>query len=93
MLSLLSTYAPTVALCILTFLTVRGLLAAIYATLIRPSKNLKKYVGMQQTGRGERRDIGTISLTLLFRLMCCVVVVIVVVRVNGPLSLVSQQSQ
>lgn len=44
MLSLLNTYAPSVALWILVFLIVRGLLWAIWSTLIRPSKNVKKYV-------------------------------------------------
>ena len=39
---MVSTYAPSIALWVLVFLTVRGLLWAIWATLLRPAKNIKK---------------------------------------------------
>lgn len=43
-MTFLQTYAPTAALIALTFFVVRGLLHAIWATLLRPAKNVKKYV-------------------------------------------------
>jgi len=55
---MLSTYAPTAALVALTFLAVKGLVWAAYATLLRPAKNLKRSFGEWALITGATDGIG-----------------------------------
>jgi len=55
---MLSHYAPTVALIVLTVLAVRGLVWAAYATLLRPAKNLKRSFGEWAMVTGATDGIG-----------------------------------
>ena len=86
-MTLLQTYAPTVALIALTFFVVRGLAYAIWSTLLRPSKNVKKYVSRETTtheaANGKRDNDELTSLS------SCLWLPFSFVRVNGPLLRVS----